>query len=104
MIGLGTWQCRVDTMFFKGDATIKIYDKDGDYGFDLNIPGVDIPEIDVKEISEEGNAVTAVVQVSLLPGKDIQIYAEFEEDTFSGYLKIPFLGKVKMKDGKKIAD
>ena len=103
MIGIGTWQCSVDTMFFKGDATIKIFDNNGEYGFEISIPDVDIPEIEVKDIVEEGNTITATAQISLLPGKDISIYVEFEEDTFSGYLKIPFVGKVKLKNGKKVA-
>lgn len=103
MIGLGTWQCSVDTMFFKGDATIRIFDNNGEYGLDLSIPDVDIPEIEVKEVVEEGNSLTATARISLLPGKDVQVYVEFEETTFDGYIKVPFIGKIKLKNGKKIA-
>ncbi len=103
MIGLGTWQCHVDTMFFKGDATIRIFDNNGEYGLELSIPDIDIPEVEVKEIVEEGNTLNAVARISLLPGKDINVFVEFQEDTFDGYLKVPFIGKIKLKDGKKIA-
>jgi len=107
MIGIGTWTCRIDTLFFKGEATIKIFDDNGEYGVELQIPDVDIPEVEIIEIdaNEETREVDAVARISLLPGKDITCHFEFEgEDTFTGFLKIPFLGKVRLKDGKKVAD
>lgn len=103
MIGIGTWQCSVDTMFFSGTAEIRVFDKNGEYGFELKVPGVDIPNIDVKEVQEEGNTINAVATTDMLPGKDINISLEFDNDTFTGFLKVPFLGKIKIKDGKKIA-
>ena len=106
MIGLGTWTCRIDTLFFKGEASIKIFDNEGEYGVDLNIPDVDIPDVEILEIDadEESKVVDAVAAISLLPGKEITCHFEFEDDTFTGFLKIPFLGKVRLKDGKKVSD
>lgn len=103
MIGLGTWQCSVDTMFFRGDAQIKIFDNNGEYDFELSVPGIDIPNIVIKDIEEDGNSLTAIATTDLLPGKDINISLEFEDTTFTGFLKVPFIGKIKLKDGKKIA-
>ncbi|MDR1408959.1 MAG: hypothetical protein LBJ12_01525 [Oscillospiraceae bacterium] len=105
MVGIGSWACRVDTLFFKGDASIKIFDNNGEYGVELQIPDVDIPDVEIIEIeaNEETNEVDAVARISLLPGKDITCHFEFEDNTFSGFLKIPFLGKVRLKDGKKVA-
>ncbi|MCL2023213.1 MAG: hypothetical protein FWG82_02445 [Oscillospiraceae bacterium] len=105
MIGIGTWTCRIDTLFFKGEATIKVFDNDGEYGVELQIPDVEIPEVEIVEIdaSEEEKTVDATARISLLPGKDITCHFEFEDDSFTGFLKIPFLGKVRLKDGKKVA-
>ena len=47
--------------------------------------------------------VTVTVQTSMLPGKDIVLNATFDGDTFEGVLKIPFVGKVKLKDGRRLA-
>lgn len=103
MIGIGTWSCRVDTMFFKGNATVKIIDNNGEYGIELEVPGVDIPDVTIKEIHEDGNSLNAIAQTSLLPGKDIEMSIDFDGDDFGGFLKIPFLGKVKLKDGHRVA-
>lgn len=102
MIGLGKWACHVDTMFYRGDATFTIKDNNGEYGWELDVPGVDVPEIVIRNITEDGNTLTAVANVDLLPGKDIDITATFEGDTFEGLIKIPFIGKIKLKDGKRV--
>lgn len=103
MIGLGTWGCRVDTMFFKGPAEIKVFEENGQYAFDLNVPGVEIPDITIISVEEDGDTLNAVVQTSLLPNKDIDLCVTFEDDIVTGFLKIPFIGKVKLKDGHRIA-
>ncbi|HZJ77331.1 MAG TPA: hypothetical protein VFD52_00825 [Clostridia bacterium] len=102
MIGIGTWSFNVDTMFFKGDAKIKIFDNNGEYGFEVEIPGEDIPEILVKDVKEEGNTLTAVGNISMLKGKDVPISLTFEDDVVNGFLKVPYIGKIKLKDGKKV--
>ena len=38
MIGLGKWACNVNTMFFSGEVKIKVFDNNGEYGFELDIP------------------------------------------------------------------
>lgn len=104
MIGLGKWACNVNTMFFSGEVKLRIFDDNGSYGFELDIPGVGSPEIIVKKIEIEDETVTAVVQTSLLPEKDIDLHVNFDGDEFDGFLKIPFIGKVKFKDGHRIAE
>lgn len=104
MIGLGKWACNVNTMFFSGEVKINVFDDNGSYGFELDIPGIEIPDITIKEVKEEGDTINAVAQTSLLPGKDIELTITFDGDEFDGFLKIPFLGKVKFKDGHRITE
>ena len=102
MIGLGKWACSVNTIFFSGDVDFEIFDNNGEYGFNLNIPNVKIPDITVKEIEEDDDTITATVETSALPGKDNTLVATIDGDTFDGYIKVPMFGKVKLKNGRKI--
>ena len=102
MIGIGKWACSVNTMFFSGDVEFDIFDNNGEYGFNIDIPGVKIPDIKVKEVEEDDDSITATVETSLLEGKDITLFVTIDGDTFDGYLKVPFFGKVKLKNGRKI--
>ena len=101
MIGIGTWACRVDTMFFKGDVQFKITDNNGKYGLEIIMDGP-VPKFEIKSIKEEGNTLHAVGTVELLPGKEIESVLTFNGDTFEGAMKVPMLGKIKLKDGRKI--
>ncbi|MDR1629472.1 MAG: hypothetical protein LBS36_04570 [Oscillospiraceae bacterium] len=103
MIGIGKWAGRVDTIFFKGDVTIVIKDVDGQYDFDIELnANMDIPEFKFYDIVEEGNTLSGKGEVSLLPGKVIDANLTFEGDTMQGFLKIPYVGKIKIKDAKKV--
>ena len=104
MIGLGKWACNVNTMFFSGEAKINVFDNNGTYGFELDVPDINIPAIDIKKVEEDDDTINAVVQTDLLPGKDIELSITFDGDEFDGFLKIPFLGKIKFKDGHRIAE
>ncbi len=103
MIGLGKWACSVDTMFFSGDVALTVVDKNGEYDFIIDLPGIDIPDYEVKSVEEDGNTIKAVVNVPML-GKDADLSVTFDGDTFTGFLKIPFLGKVKFKDGHRVTE
>ena len=104
MIGLGKWACNVNTMFFSGEVKLDVFDNNGSYGFNVDIPGIKVPDITVKSVEEDDDTVNAVVETSLLPGKDIELTVTFDGDEFDGFLKIPFIGKVKFKDGHRIAE
>lgn len=101
MVGLGKWACTVDSMFFRGEVIVNIFEKDGSYGFELDLPGVDIPEYTIKSIEVTDDTLTAVVSVAML-GKDAQLDIDFDDDSFTGIIKIPFIGKIKLKDGHRI--
>lgn len=102
MIGLGKWACSVNTMIFSGDVEFEIFDNNGEYGFNLDVPGMKIPDFKVKEVEEDDDTITATIETSLLEGKDITLVVTIDDDTFDGYLKVPFFGKVKLKNGRKI--
>mgnify|MGYP006051039915 FL=1 len=104
MIGLGKWACNVNTMFFSGEVKINIFDNNGAYGFEIDIPGIQVPDVTVKSVEEDDDTVNAVVETSLLPGKDIELTINFDGDEFDGFLKIPYIGKVKFKDGHRIEE
>lgn len=104
MIGLGTWSCDINTMIFKGEVQLTISDNNGEYGFELVIPGNDTPDFIVKDITEDGNTLSGIVNIELLKGKDIPITMTFENDTLNGEItKIPFIRKIKLENGKKIS-
>lgn len=103
MIGIGKWICSVKSMLFSGDVKFEIFDNNGEYGFKADLPGITLPDVSVKSVRQDGNDVTVTVQTSLLPGKDIIIEAFFDGDTFEGTVKIPLFGKVKLKDGRRLA-
>ncbi len=104
MLGLGKWLAKIDNMFFKGDAVFTISGSDGNYDFKLELPNgeFDIPDIDIYDITEDGDTLNAKATVSLLPGKEIDVSLTFCGDSCNGFLKIPFIGKIKLKDAQKI--
>ncbi len=103
MIGLGKWTCTVKSMLFSGDVRFEIFDDNGSYGFKTDIPGISLPDISVISVTQNGNDVNVIIRTSLLPGKDIVLDAFFDGDSFEGTVKIPLFGKVKLRDGKRIA-
>lgn len=104
MIGLGKWACSVNTMFFSGDVQFEIFDNNGEYGFNIDMPNVKIPDITVKEVVEDDDTIEATVTTSLLDGKDINLVVTIDGDTFDGYIKVPMFGKVKLKNGRRITE
>ena len=102
MIGLGKWVCSVDSMFYRGEVFFTISDNNGEYAFEGSIPDMETPDIDFISVTEDGNTLSAVARTDLLPGKDIEASLTFEtDDPFTGLVKIPFIGKIKLKDGKR---
>lgn len=104
MIGLGKWACSVNSMFFSGEVKFTISDNDGEYDFEIEIPGVDLPDFTLNSVEEDGETLTILAGTSLLPGKEAEVVINFDEDTFDGFIKVPFVGKVKFKDGHKIEE
>lgn len=102
MIGLGTWEAPINTMIFKGTGRMTISDVNGEYDFKFELVGEKIPEIRVSNIVEDGNTLTATGECDLLKGQKVPVTVTFEGDTFTGLIKAPFIGRIKLK-GTKIA-
>ena len=102
MIGLGKWSCSIDTMMYRGDAILTIADNGGAYSFTAEVPGVKMPEYHVSNITEDGNTLTAIVTTPVLAGKELPISLTFDGDVVTGFAKVPLLGKIKLKNGKRI--
>ena len=101
MVGLGKWACTIDSMLFRGEAGVNITEKDGAYDFDLEIPGVDLPAYTIKSVDVSENKLKAIVNIAML-GKDAELNIDFDDDSFTGIFKIPFIGKIKLKDGHRV--
>lgn len=104
MIGIGKWKGKIDTLFYKGEVSFKIVDDGGTYRFEPDIPEdvSGVPSYSIGPIREDGDTLSAQAEVSLLPGKKIDVSMTFDGDRMNGTVKIPFLGKVKLRDFQKI--
>lgn len=102
MIGLGKWDFDVDTIFFKGNAQVEIKNNNGKYEFSAVIPDVKIPDYFISDIKEEGNTLLVTGGSDLLPGKSVTVSLTFEGNTCNGIVNAPFVGKIKLKNGRKI--
>lgn len=96
MIGIGTWEASVNTMFFSGTGRATIGYADGKYDFKFEIIGESIPEIIIDNVEENGNTLTATAQCDLFKGKKIPVTAVFDGDRVTGIAKLPFVGNIKV--------
>ena len=103
MVGLGTWEFFLDTMFYRGKVFLRVGEKEGGYDIGIDIPGMQMPPFSVNGMAAEGNTVTGMARTDLLPGKDIPFSITFDGDKADGFLKVPFMGKLTLKNGTKIA-
>ena len=106
MLGLGTWQFSVDTMLYRGDAKVIITEKDGEYNVDVDIPVMDdMPAFAFTSLQAEDNTITgtATIDIDMMRGKEIPFSVTFDGETATGFLKVPFLGKIKLNNGVRVA-
>ena len=106
MIGLGTWVTSVNMLVYKGDITVVIADKDGQYDIDFQLPDK-LKDVKIRtyDIVENGNTLKGKGEITMLPGKELEAEVTFNGDTFEGVLRIPFMKRnIPLKNGHKIAD
>ncbi len=103
MIGLGIWTGEIDTSILSGSATVEIKDNNGEYDFSVTVPSLKkIPNFRVFDIVEEGNMLSGKAEIDLMGKMIVDVCVEINGDTFTGYFKVPFIGKIEIKNGKKI--
>lgn len=104
MLGIGKYKAQINNMFFKGEAIFELIDKGGKYDIKIELEDkdIDMPAIVIEEASAEDNTLIAKATSPEFPGKAVDISLTFEDDKCNGFLKIPFVGKVKIKDAVKI--
>ncbi|MDR1733382.1 MAG: hypothetical protein LBR73_00640 [Oscillospiraceae bacterium] len=104
MVGLGKWEFYADTMFYNGNVYLIVSEKNGEYDVDIELSGVDVPAIEVKSVSEEGNTLKGIATSDMLRGKEIPFEFSVSADglTANGTIKIPFMESVKLNNGKKV--
>ena len=92
MLGLGKYKVNIDHMFYTGVAIFEIKDDDGNYEID----------IELKDVIVEVDTIIAKAEIDEFPGKAVDVSLTFNDDKCNGFLKIPFVGKIKIKDAVKI--
>ena len=102
MIGIGKWTGELDTPLIKGSAVVTIAEKDGKYDFIISVPDVsNLPDFAVFDVKEDGDSLTGKAKLQLMGGITVDVFAEFHGDTFEGYIKIPFMGKIPISNGRR---
>ena len=100
MLGLGVWEVPVNSMFFKGTAKITVKDNCGEYEFIFEVPGFNVPEMDISNLKIKGNTLSADATCDMLKGKMLHVDVTFEETTCRGILHGPMGIKIKLNGTK----
>jgi len=104
MLGIGTWEFPVNTMAYRGMVRIDITDNRGKYGFALRVPGQRrVPPVAVRSVRENGDTLHIVARVPQFSNADIPVALTFHGNTASGTVKAPFVGVIKLSNGRKAA-
>ena len=96
MLGLGVWEVPVNSMFFKGTAKITVRDNNGEYEFKFEVPGFNVPEMEISNLKINGNTLSADATCDMLKGKMLHTDVTFSETTCTGILKGPMGVKIKL--------
>lgn len=98
MIGLGKWNFELNTPVFKGALWLTIKDVDGEYDFDVELPGYSGPlDYEVLSVKEEGNTLSGELTTNFIPGnRPVKLAMTFEGDKCAAIAKLPIFGKVRV--------
>ena len=105
-IGLGSWAGNINVRLARGEVKFTIgEDENGDYKIDVALPGaLKTAKIEFMNLVEEpdGKTISGEGKISVLPGRKLTGAFTFEEDTFTGEIKAPVVGKIRITDGHRI--
>lgn len=104
MIGLGRWACGLDTPMIEEDGVVQISEKEGEYVFRLLARDKNIPDYKVETIKEKDDD-TLIISLTIdgIPEENkVIIHATFSDDKLTGYIRLPFIGRLKITNGRRI--
>lgn len=105
-IGIGSWAGKISVRIARGEVKFTIgEDENGDYKIDVALPGaLKTAKIEFMNLVEEpdGKTISGEGKISVLPGRKLTGAFTFEEDTFTGEIKAPVVGKIHITDGHRI--
>lgn len=103
MTGLGTWTCRIDTPLIKDKPLFTIFDNGGRYGIRFRMRNYETDNLDIIEAEESGNILRFNVAVDKFkPGATAVTELNFDGDRFTGFIRLPIMGKLKLVDGERV--
>ena len=105
-IGIGSWAGKISVRLARGEVKFTISEApDGGYKIDVTLPGAlrtaKINFMDIKE-EEDGKTLSGYGTISVLPGRKLEGAFTFEEDTFTGEIKAPVVGKIRITEGHRV--
>lgn len=107
-IGLGSWSGKINLRIARGEVKFTISeDENGGYKIATSLPGaLKTAKINFIEINEEpdGKSLSGMGTISVLPGRKLTGIFTFEDDTFTGEIKAPVVGKISITEGKKVSE
>ena len=76
--------------------------ENGAYQFSLEIPDVPVPAYTITSVQKVSSDTLEVhAEIKDLQNREAVLTATFHGDSFDCTVKIPFFGKVKIKDGRR---
>ena len=105
-IGIGSWAGKISVRLARGEVKFTISEgENGEYKIDVTLPGAlrtaKINFMDIKE-EEDGKTLSGFGTISVLPGRKLEGAFTFEENTFTGEIKAPVVGRIRITDGHRI--
>lgn len=98
---LGRWECQINHPLYNGMAYADI--KAGaPYEIQLNVDSPYFPKVTFLRIEEIGNQLDLTAKIDLIP-LHIKTHVVINGDTFQGQIRIPFIGEIQLKDGRRVS-
>ena len=103
MTGLGTWTCSIDTPLIKDKPLFTIFDNNGKYGIRFKMRNYETDSLNIIDAQEQGNTLRLDVAADKFkPGAVASTELTFDGDRFTGFIRLPIMGKLKLIDGEKV--
>ena len=103
MTRLGTWTCKIDSPLIKDKPLFTIFDNNGKYGIKFRMRSYENDNLPVISAEEDGNTLRLNVAADKFkPGAVASTELTFDNDSFTGFIRLPIMGKIKLLNGIKV--